>query len=69
MKNSRNLCSSIEQLESDGRKPELTLTNLVLPFSQWMVLGVASEFAPALYFFRDEKVRNGPQRSYCTRSP
>ena len=47
----------------------LETTNLSIPFSDWYVLGTATEIAPGQYQFSDPQVTNGGQRFYRIRSP
>jgi hypothetical protein len=47
----------------------LTTTNLLLPLSNWSVIGSVPEISPGVFQFTDLQATNGPQRFYRVRSP
>jgi WD40 repeat protein len=52
----------------NGTNTMLTTTDLALPLSNWMELGVVPEFAPGLFLFTDPQAKNHSQRVYRVRS-
>ena len=47
----------------------LSATNLSLPFTNWTVVGAASNTAPGVYLFTSQPATNDAQRFYGVRSP
>jgi hypothetical protein len=47
----------------------LSTTNLMLPLTNWAVLGTATNIAPGLFQFAMQTMTNDPQRFFTIRSP
>jgi hypothetical protein len=47
----------------------LSTTNLLLPLTNWMVVGTATNTGPGLFQFTSQPTTNDPQRFYTIRSP
>ncbi|MGD1083627.1 MAG: BACON domain-containing carbohydrate-binding protein [Verrucomicrobiota bacterium] len=47
----------------------LSTTNLSLPFTNWTVVGAATNAAPSVFQFTSQPTTNDPQRFYGVRSP
>jgi hypothetical protein len=47
----------------------LTTTNLLLPLTNWTVLGTVTDGPPGRFQFTDPQATNRPMRFYRVRSP
>ena len=54
---------------SGGLFSVLASTNLALPFSNWTVIGGATEMSPGQFQYTDPQATNSPERFYRVRSP
>jgi hypothetical protein len=64
-----NITTTLTTNTSENTVTVLTTTNLLLPLTNWTVLGTVTDSPPGHFQFSDPQVANRPMRFYRVRSP
>jgi hypothetical protein len=64
-----NITTTVTTNTSENTVTILTTTNLLLPLTNWTVLGTVTDSPPGQFQFTDPQATNRPMRFYRVRSP